>query len=200
MCKAKKILIVMHRLGVVLFTISLLPNLAVAQGNGNIHLDSNPVSTITSKKSPIKGLIKPNQHVYYQGDTLEIDIKFPRGGGLLSDDTLDVHVVIIGPDEMFYWALVDPVDFENTSGRKFFFVESINTDDLPAGQYQLGLIATKGLDVGVGDPADIQNWFNGLRGLLTVVGVRISDGPIPEDADMDGELDNDDDNDGFVDD
>ena len=35
---------------------------------------------------------------------------------------------------------------------------------------------------------------------MTVVGVRFSDGPIPEDADMDGELDNDDDKDGFVDD
>ena len=154
MFNVKKIPNLMHLLMVVLLTMSLLPNLAMAQGNGNPG--SKPVSTITSKNSPIKGLIKPNQHIYYQGDTLQVDIKFPRGGHLLSDDTLDVHVVIFGPEEDFWAVLVDPDDFENTSGRKFFYVEFIDIPEvLPPGQYQLGLIATKGLDVGVGDPHDV---------------------------------------------
>ncbi len=148
---------------------------------------------LSKGSSDVKGNLKTSQHIYYEGDTIEVSIKFSRGWELLADGTTEAHVVVITPEAEL---LSFPVDSSiGPSDRKFFTVALESSETLPVGQYQLGLILT----APDGDPANIVDWRNGFRGLLDMEGVLISDIFLSEDADMDGECDFDVDGDGFCD-
>jgi hypothetical protein len=152
---------------------------------------------LSKGSSDVKGNLKVSQHIYYEGDTIEVSIKFSRGWELLADGTADAYVVVISPETELLSFPVDP-SF-GPSDRKFFSVplESTleSTNALPVGQYQLGLILT----VPNGDPVNLIDWRNGFRGLLDMEGVLISDQVLAEDADRNGECDYDNNDNGFCD-
>lgn len=158
--------------------------------------DSAPgqLKKLSKGRSAVKGNLKTTQHIYYAGETIVVSIKFSRGWELLADLSADAHVVVIYPDST---VIPFPVDKNvGPTDRKFFDVPLVTDETLPVGQYQVALILTSP----GGDPTNLQDWYNGFRGLLDMEGVYISSEPLPEDADRDGECDFDDDSDGFCDD
>lgn len=93
-------------------------------------------------------------------------------------------------------AIVLPIsDDVSSESLKLFEVEAIDTDSLPAGTYQLGLILTNP----GGDPLNINDWYNGLLGLVDILGLTITDEAVDFDQDGDGQVDDDTDGDGFSD-
>lgn len=155
--------------------------------------DPAQAKKLSKGSSDVKGNLKTRQHIYYEGDTIEVSIKFSRGWEMLADGTIDAHVVVITPEKELLPFPVDPSI--GPSDRKFFNVELESSETLPVGQYQLGLILT----LGEGDPLNLADWYNGFRGLMDMEGILISAQALPEDADMDGECDFDVDGDGFCD-
>lgn len=153
---------------------------------------SAPGQLLTHGRSDFKGNLKTRQHIYYAGDSLEVSIKFSRGGNLLADGTAAAHIVVISPESAMFSV---PVDSSVGTHERMFFNLVVTTETLPAGQYQVALIVTDP----DGDPANLDDWYNGFRGLLDMEGIYISDEPMPEDRDADGECDFDADGDGFCD-
>ena len=134
------------------------------------------------------------KHIYYVGDTLTVFVKFSRGIDILADELADAHIIVVTPNTDAYSFPVDSSIGPNE--RKFFSIDIENAETLLLGQYQLGLVVT----IPGGDPLDIKDWYNGFRGLLDTEGIFISDKPLPEDSDADGELDVDTNANGFIDD
>ncbi len=90
-----------------------------------------------------------------------------------------------------------PVSSEaSAETRQLFAIDAVDVSTLPAGTYQLGLILTNP----GGDPLVINDWYNGLLGLIDVVGLTVADEAVDFDEDGDGEVDDDSDGDGFSDD
>lgn len=160
---------------------------------GNSANAPGQAKKLSKGSSDVKGNLKVSQHIYYEGDTIEVSIKFSRGWELLADGTVDAHVVVITPAAELLSFPVDPS--AGPSDRKFFNVELESSDTLPVGQYQLALILT----IPDGDSANLVDWYNGFRGLMDMEGLLISSQFLAEDADMDGECDFDIDGDGFCD-
>jgi len=151
------------------------------------------VKKLSKGSSDVKGNLKVSQHIYYEGDIIEVFIKFSRGWELLAEGTVDAHVVVITPAAELLSFQVDPST--GPSDRKFFNIELDSSDTLPVGQYQLALILT----IPDGEPVNLADWYNGFRGLMDMEGLLISGQFLSEDSDMDGECDFDDDGDGFCD-
>ena len=160
---------------------------------GNSANAPGQAKKLSKGSSDVKGNLKVSQHIYYEGDTIEVSIKFSRGWELLAEGTVDAHVVVITPAAELLSFPVDPST--GPSDRKFFNVELESSDTLPVGQYQLALILT----IPDGDSANLVDWYNGFRGLMDMEGLLISSQFLAEDADMDGECDFDVDGDGFCD-
>ncbi len=182
---------------VVLISMTLVPSSVVLADSKDDSCPGNScINKLTKGSNDLKGNLKTEQHIYYVGvgETLVVSIKFSRGWELLADGTLDAHVVAISPDAVLFPFLVDknvgPTD------RTFFNIPLTNVDTLQLGQYQVALIAT----IPGGDPTNLEHWHNGFRGLLDMEGVYITDEPLAEDANLDGECDFDDDSNGFCDD
>lgn len=178
-----------------------LAGTAHAQGkSGNSNgkgPSSNASPHATTKHVPengrfaIKGNLKTRQHIYYVGDELEISVQFARGHNLLADGEADAHVVIYSTEGELSSVPV-PADV-GTVTRRFVRIESVDIATLPEGQYQLGLVVT----VPDGDPAALEDWYGGFRGLLDSEAVYIAAGPVDTDDDADGEHDEDTDGDGI---
>lgn len=160
---------------------------------GNSANAPGQAKKLSKGSSDVKGNLKVSQHIYYEGDTIDVSIKFSRGWELLAEGTVDAHVVVITPAAELLSFPVDPST--GPSDRKFFNIELESSDTLPVGQYQLALILT----IPEGDSTSLADWYNGFRGLMDMEGLLISDQPLAEDADMDGECDFDVDGDGFCD-
>ena len=162
---------------------------------GNSANASGQAKKLSKGSSDVKGNLKLSQHIYYEGDFIEVSIKFSRGWELLAEGTVDAHVVVITPEATLLSFPVDPNI--GPSDRKFFNVElpKEDTETLPIGQYQLALILTNP----EGDPAILVDWYNGFRGLMDMEGLLISDQVLAEDADMNGECDYDNNDNGFCD-
>lgn len=156
-------------------------------------VDPVRATKLNKGRSDVKGNLKTRRHIYYEGDTIEVSIKFSRGWEMLADGTIDAYVVVITPEKELLPFPVDPSI--GPSDRKFFSVELESSETLPVGQYQLGLVLT----LGDGDPLNLADWYNGFRGLMDMEGILISAQALIEDADMDGECDFDEDGDGFCD-
>lgn len=175
-----------------------LPSSAWAAKNGdpcpgNSCEAPGQVVKLNKGNSDIQGNVKTKQHIYYEGDALQVSVKFSRGLELLANETVAAHLVVISQDTSIF-----SVPVETTIGEveRMFFDLVVTTETLPVGQYQVALVVT----LPDGDPLNLQDWYNGFRGLLDVEGIYISDEPLPEDADADGECDFDQDGDGFCDD
>ena len=164
---------------------------------GNSANAPGQAKKLSKGSSDVKGNLKVSQHIYYQGDTIEVSIKFSRGWELLADGTIDAYVAVITPEAEFLSFPVDPNI--GPSDRKFFNIElpKEDTETLPVGQYQLALILTIPDGDADGDPANLEDWYNGFRGLMDMEGLLISAQPLAEDANMDGEFDSDTDGNGF---
>ncbi len=160
---------------------------------GNSANAPGQAKKLSKGSSDVKGNLKVSQHIYYEGDTIEVSIKFSRGWELLAEGTVDAHVVVITPAAELLSFPVDPGI--GPSDRKFFNVDLPESGTLPIGQYQLALILT----IPDGDSANLVDWYNGFRGLMDMEGLLISAQPLAEDANMDGECDFDFDDDGFCD-
>lgn len=168
---------------------------AVAQGNSANAPGKNKNLGHGNASNGVKALIHANRDVLYAGDDrLELDVRFPRGAELLSEGEVDAHLVIFGPDAI--WDVLPLSDEASDGSGKLFELAENEIETLPAGVYQLGVVLT----VPDGDPFLVEDWYNGLLGLLSVRGVTVAEGPIDEDADGDGMLDDDADDDGIEDD
>jgi len=191
-------------------TLLLSSALVVAQGNsnGNSHGKNKNVG-VGNASDGIMGSVITDKRIYYSGDALDINLRFSRGSELIVGGNVDAYVVVFSPaengdDEVdpalnndpLTDAIVLPVsDDASSESHKLFAVDAVNVESLPAGTYQLGLILTKP----DGDPLNINDWHNGLLGLINIVGLTISDEPVDFDQDGDGQVDDDDDGDGFSD-
>lgn len=144
----------------------------------------------------IRGKILTRRHVYYNGDLLEISLRFARGAPLVRNGEVDAWVVIYTPADEQEPVVIPVSELASTEIRRLFVVEDIDLSELPAGQYQLGLIVT----IPGGDPLLLQDWYHGLRGLLDIVGIRLTDILLEDDRNRDGFIDSDFDGDGFSDD
>lgn len=160
---------------------------------GNSANAPGQAKKLSKGSSDVKGNLKVSQHIYYEGDTIEVSIKFSRGWELLAEGAVDAHVVVITPEAELLSFPVDPSI--GPSDRKFFNIDLPESETLPIGQYQLALILT----IPDGDSANLVDWYNGFRGLMDMEGLLISSQFLAEDANMDGECDFDVDGDGFCD-
>lgn len=168
---------------------------AIAQGNSANALGMNKNLGHGNASDGVKAMIHSNRDVLYAGDDrLELEVRFPRGAGMLTDGDVDAHLVIFGPEAI--WDVLPLSDEASDGSGKLFELAENEIEALPAGVYQLGVVLT----VPDGDPFIVEDWYNGLLGLLSVRGVTVADGPIDEDADGDGALDDDADDDGIADD
>ena len=215
------------RLATVLFSVAILimSQTAAAQGNsagkGN---GKNKNVGVGNASDGIAASIITDKDIFYTGDPLAISLRFTRGADLVTSGEVDAYVVIFAPKladssdpstetdtdsgdataadtQAALGALDDAVilpvsDQASSDKKKLFELEAVDVSALPAGTYQLGLILTNP----GGDPLIINDWFNGLLGLIDIVGLTVSDEALPFDEDGDGEIDDDDDGDGFSDD
>jgi hypothetical protein len=144
----------------------------------------------------IQGRVLTEKHVIYSGDPLDISLRFARGARLITSGTVDASVVIFTPYASTQ-PIVLPVDSNvSVTARRLFKIEAADVSTLPAGLYQLGLILT----VPGGDPLVLSDWYRGLLGMVDVIGIRITDVPLDDDANRDGHLDDDANGNGFSDD
>ena len=188
-------------------------------GNGNAGGKNKNIG-VGNASDGIMGRILTDKGIFYTGDPLDIGLKFARGAELITGGEVDAFVVIFAPtpdeeeeemegeegseseegfetEEALTDAVVLPVsDVASEEEQKLFELEAVDTSTLPAGTYQLGLILT----IPGGDPLLINDWHNGLLGLIDVRGLTITDEAVDFDEDGDGEVDDDEDGDGFSDD
>lgn len=205
-----------------LFTALLLllaTQVVMAQGNSEGKGNGrNKNIGVGNASDGIKGRIVTEHDIYYTGDPLAISLHFPRGADLVTGGEADAYVVVFAPsvdstddsdtdstddtdepgtDDVLSNATVLPVtDEASATSTQLFSIGAVDISVLPAGTYQLGLILTNP----DGDPLNINDWYNGLLGLVDVVGLTVTDQSVDFDVDGDGEVDDDDDGDGFSDD
>lgn len=172
--------------------LALAADAAMAQGNSEHSHGRNKNIGHNNASDGVMGRVRTNHSIFYTGDPLEIGIQFPRGAELIASGEVDAWLLIFSPDAETIKVPVSSVASEDD--YKLFGLEAVDIQALPEGVYQLGLVIT----VPEGDPLNIEDWYNGLLGLVTVRGITVSAMPLEEDVDGDGELDNDDDGDGFV--
>jgi hypothetical protein len=141
----------------------------------------------------IHALILTNRHIVYDRDPLEISIRFPRGAELIAAGEVDAYLLIFQPDAE---TVVVPVSGDvSENRRRLFRIDSMDVRQLPPGVYQLGLVIT----VPGGNPLLVADWYNGLRGMLAIRGMTVSNEALAIDRDGDGMIDGDEGGDGFGD-
>jgi hypothetical protein len=164
---------------------------AEAGSKADEHSKGRGKNLVHNGRSAFRGNLRTSQHIYYEGDALNISLQFARGHDLLATGAAEAHVVIYLSDGTLMDVPV-PADI-GPSSRKFFRMESVDISALPQGQYQLGLILT----VPEGDPAFLEDWYGGFRALLDTEAVYVSAAVLDGDDDGDGEWDGDEDGDGI---
>ena len=141
--------------------------------------------------------IRPNRHVYYQGNHMQLRPKFePESDNLnaVLDGNADAYALVVPPEGDIF---VIPVPVSADSEQApFFELPYLDTSNFAQGEYQIGLVLTK---PGSEDAIDINNWNNGLSGLVSVTRIKITTDCDVEDIDGDGKIDDDTDEDGFPD-
>jgi hypothetical protein len=203
---------------VITVTLMVSSQVVMAQGNSAGKGNSNGKNKnigVGNASNGIMGRIITDKGVVYTGDPLSISLKFPRGSELVVNGDVDAYVVIFAPaaddtsddsesdsdsdsssNEALTDAIVLPVNGQASEEEtKLFELEAVDLSTISAGTYQLGLILT----VPGGDPLNINEWHNGLLGLVHIRGLTITDEAVDFDADGDGEVDDDADGDGFSD-
>ncbi|MDY6992100.1 MAG: hypothetical protein SVR94_05765 [Pseudomonadota bacterium] len=141
------------------------------------------------KPGSLKDLIKPNQYVYYPGDTIKIELQLPCFlKGLTSK--VDAYILVYTPEGELIPTLV-----EITTDKPYKFLEMPNLEVLAKGDYHLALLLTQA----GGNPFNVNEWYQGFNGLLSFIRIKIAPKIDAEDQDHDGIIDGDFDNDGFPD-
>lgn len=173
-----------------------LSSFTLAQGNSGNAPGKNRNLGHGNASNGVMAIIHTNRHVLYTGeegeDELELSVRFPRGADLLQSGEVDAHLMVFSPEATFD---VLPLSSETTGDSgNLFALASDELQALPEGVYQLGVVLT----VPGGDPYNLDDWFNGLLGLVAVKGLTISSEPVDVDEDGDGEVEGDTDGDGFV--
>jgi hypothetical protein len=141
-----------------------------------------------------KNLIVPHQkrYVYYQGDTLQLSLKFPHSLKAVIEGEAEAYVLIVPPEGDI---IIMPVSVDDVEGlTPFFELANLDTSTLALGEYQIGLVLSK---IGHNDPLNVNNWYRGLHGFISKISIKLSPGCDREDLDGDGQLDGDTDGDGF---
>lgn len=160
------------------------------------HANASANASANGRPGGGSGLIVPNRHVYYPGDTLQVRVVYPRSLTAIWSGDAESHIVINVPGDASFSVPLTT----DTPDSVVSLVEltDLDTSVLSPGDYQLGLVLTNP----GGDPLNLGDWYQGFRGLLSIERVRFSDvapGEDPDDLDGDGELDDDADGDGFGD-
>jgi hypothetical protein len=197
------------RLGFVLFMLTIgSVQIALAQGNsanapGNSGGGSGNSANAPGKNmnlghgnasNGVKAIIQTNRQIFYTGDLLDIGIRFPRGADLIQSGEVDAWLMIFEPDATLS---AIPISSEaSPKKRNLFRIDEMDTQFLPEGVYQLGVVIT----VAGGDPMNLLDWYNGMLGMLTVRGLTVSSEALDIDENGDGFVDGDTSGDGFVDD
>jgi hypothetical protein len=166
----------------------------LANARNDHATDGNSATSFGGTPGTSRGVLSVNRHVYYVGDTLQVRVVYPRSLSAVWNGSAEGHVVIYIPEGQ---AISVPLPAQ-TADTPVSVVDltDLDTSVLTPGDYQLALVLT----VPGGNPLDVNNWYNGFRGLLSIERVRFSAGATSSDADGDGEFDDDTDNDGFVED
>lgn len=141
------------------------------------------------KPGSLKDLIKPNQYVYYGGDTIKIELQIPCSLKALAAK-VDAYILVYTPEGELIPTLVDI----NTD-KPYKFLEMPNLEVLAKGDYHLAFLLTQ---VG-GNPFNVNEWYHGFEGLLSFMRIKIAHKTDEEDQDHDGMIDGDFDGDGFPD-
>ena len=178
-----------------LFTICLLAGTSLAEPK---------LKTAPGARS---GLIQLQRHIYYLDAVspadLEVAVVFPKSLDPVWTGDADAWIVIWVPDEeevpsYLVKAQLTGEDSYLSAGwvpdkpRNLLTVGVEGLNELPEGDYQMGLILTKQ----GGDPAELADWYGGFSGLVSVTRIKITTGPDEEDLNADGEPDTG--TDGFV--
>lgn len=137
--------------------------------------------------------IHANRHIFYQGDPLEISVRFLRGAELITSGEADAYLVIFEPDT--FMSAISLNENAGPGNSRLFDVDAVDVEEIPEGVYQMGVVLT----VPGGNPFNLEEWYNGLLGLLTVQGLTVSSTPLDIDEDGDGFVDGDENGNGFVD-
>ncbi len=142
-------------------------------------------------------LIRPNRHVYYQGNQMQLRPQFEPDSNNLNavlEGNAEAYALVVPPDGDIF---VIPVPVSADSEQAPFFEQPyLDTSNFAQGEYQIGLVFTK---PGSEDALDINNWNNGLSGLASITRIKITTDCDVEDIDGDGKIDDDTDEDGFPD-
>jgi hypothetical protein len=141
------------------------------------------------------GLIITNQHIYYNGDPIYIDIDLPPSLPPFFEGQAELQILLHMQtgDATDGIATAFPVP---SKGR--VFESTVDTTVLPPGIYQFSLVLVKPN----GDATQVSDWFGGHGALLSSVRLKISankDIADGEDIDGDGFLEGDANADGYVD-
>lgn len=171
-----------------------MPLLANARNDNSSNHGNHGNSAVSFGGTPgaSRGLLSVNRHVYYIGDTLQVRVVYPRSLSAIWNGSAEGHVVIYIPQGQ---AISAPLPAQTADTPvSVLDLTTLDTSVLAAGDYQLALVLT----VPGGNPLDINTWYNGFRGLLSIERVRFSAGTTSSDADGDGEFDDDADGDGFI--
>lgn len=164
-----------------------------APGNSGMAPGQNKNLGHANASNGVMARIQANRHIFYQGDPLEISVRFPRGAELITSGEVDAYLVIFEPDT--FMSAISLNEMAGPGNRRVFEADSVDVEEIPEGVYQMGVVLT----VPDGNPFNLEEWYNGLLGLLTVQGLTVSATPLDIDQDGDGFVDGDESGNGFVD-
>ncbi len=146
---------------------------------------------ITGKPGTRSGLIQLDQHIYYPGDTITVSVTIPSSVDGYWSGGAEAHLVVFMPDGSLMSVPIEVASPTTNQG-----IATLDTTDLPAGDYQLAFVLT----IEGGDPTLLSDWYDGFAALISTQRARISEDPTdPADDDGDGEFDDDGDGDGYED-
>jgi len=151
-----------------------------------------------------ENLIRPNQQVYYPGDALRIELKFPKAlKKTVVKEQAEVYMFAELPNGKHWENRVDINKYEPDRWGKYFELSGKDVSHLAPGNYQIALISKKPGRKSV----KVNNWSRGFKGLLHTSRVKISpkkqydarEQYDVEDVDGDRMIDCDDNRDGYCD-
>lgn len=146
---------------------------------------------ISNDLSAISGSIDTKQHIYYPGDTIDVRVTIGGNTQLLADLQVDMYLGLFATaGKLMAVPISDP---QASTTRKILFLQNLDSSVLTPGSYHLALIAT----VPGGNPANVEDWYNGFGGFLDEDAILFSETAVSRDFNGDGEWDDDYDRDGF---
>jgi hypothetical protein len=149
----------------------------------------------TCRPAKRKGLIKTGRHVFYPGEAFSLSVVLPKSLKAFWNGDAEAWLLIQDKNGSFFPIAVS--DDDALPDRPKVIIEDIILDpeNFPQGCYQIALILTEK----DGDPGELSDWYNGFGGLVSISRIILAEPGNTEDTDQDGEVDQDDDGDGYPD-